>query len=99
MWPEHHICGWLQMRAVIRSPGKEAISGCPWRGEVVGRNQTTGVHARKGMKQTPGVPKSLRVEKGKNGWANSVRESQDKGRSFFFICLFLGCRDLITFGG
>lgn len=72
-----------------------------------------GVHGEKEWGQKPdckgyiqvadvtdtGGPRSLGVERGKKGWANSVRESQDRGRIFFFICLFLGCRDLITFRG
>ena len=39
--------------------------GCPWREEIVGQKQTAGVTHKWEMKQTPGVPRSLGVERGK----------------------------------
>lgn len=64
--------------------------GYPWREGIVGKKQTAGVTHKWEMKQTPGVPRSLGVERGKS--------RQGKG-FFFFTGLFFGRGDSITFGG
>lgn len=73
--------------------------GYPWREGIVGKKQTAGVTNKWEMKQAPGVPRSLGVERGKK--AGPIVEGKVKtGEGFFFFTgLFFSWGDSITFGG
>lgn len=53
--------------------------GYPWREGIVGKKQTAGVTHKWEMKQTPGVPRSLGVERGKSR----------QGKGLFFLYRFV----------